>query len=220
MAVFRDRHRSSWPRTAPAATAAAAACYLACVHAGIARAQGESTLPAWLSSAVDFDRAYTDADARMALAIDLARRNIENSTGGPFGAAVFDHAGKLVAVGVNRVEPLASSLAHAEIVALAAAERKLGRARLNAGGGHFTLATSAQPCCQCYGAIIWAGIDELLIGARLDDTETLAGFDEGPLPADWTGELERRAIRVTRDLRRNEARAVLREFAKRGGVAY
>ena len=26
-----------------------------------------------------------------------------------------------------------------------------------------TLATSSQPCCQCYGATFWAGIDHLLI---------------------------------------------------------
>ena len=156
----------------------------------------------------------------MALAIELARLNVEHATGGPFGAAVFNDAGALIAVGVNRVEPLKSSLAHAEIMALVAAQDRLGRARLNADGRRYTLAASAQPCCQCYGAIVWAGIDELLIGARTGDTESLAGFDEGPLPEDWMGELERRGIKVVRDLQRDDARAVLKAYAARDGSLY
>lgn len=178
------------------------------------------TLPAWIADAVDFGGRYPDAEARIALAIELARHNVEHASGGPFGAALFDAAGTLLAVGVNRVEPLRSSLAHAEIIALVTAQRALQRARLNSSGGRYTLATSAQPCCQCYGAIVWAGIDELLVGARATDTESLAGFDEGPLPADWSGELERRGIRVTRDLGRDASRAVLRAYAAAGGTRY
>ena len=179
-----------------------------------------AVLPAWVAAAVDFAVRYPSHDAQVALAIALARGNVEHATGGPFGAAVFDADGKLVAVGVNRVEPLGSSLAHAEIVALAGAQQKLQRARINADGRRYTLATSAQPCCQCYGAIVWAGIDELLIAARTRDTETLAGFDEGPLPPDWSGQLERRGIRVQRDIRRDAARAVLAAYSKRGGPRY
>lgn len=179
-----------------------------------------TTLPDWSAGAVDFARRYVDADARIALAIDLARQNVEHASGGPFGAAIFDGAGMLVSIGVNRVEALHSSLAHAELVAIAGAQRALGRARLNADGDHYTLASSAQPCCQCYGAIVWAGLDALLIGARTADTQALAGFDEGPLPADWQGELARRGINVTRDLHRDSACAVLRAYAQRGGARY
>jgi tRNA(Arg) A34 adenosine deaminase TadA len=178
------------------------------------------TLPAWISGTVDFDRIHADARARIAVAIALARGNVEHGTGGPFGAAVFDDRGILVAVGVNRVLPLRSSLAHAEIIALAGAQHKHGRARLNDDGHRYTLATSSQPCCQCFGAIVWAGIDELLVGARAEDTEALAGFDEGPLPADWIGELERRGIRVVRDLDRDAVREVLATYARHGGPRY
>ena len=178
------------------------------------------TLPGWISGTVDFDRSYPDPQSRIAVAVELARGNVEHATGGPFGAAVFEDEGALIAVGVNRVLPLQSSLAHAEIIALAAAQRKRGRARLNGDGRRYTLATSSQPCCQCFGAIVWAGIDELLVGARAEDTESLAGFDEGPLPADWAGELERRAIRVERDLDREAVRAVLAAYAGRAGPRY
>lgn len=164
----------------------------------------------------DMDRTCVDDDARIALAIELARRNVEHATGGPFGAAVFDEDGRVVAAGVNRVEPLQISLAHAEIVALVVAQRKLGRARLNDDGRRYTLATSAQPCCQCYGAIVWAGIDELLIGARSEDVEELTQFDEGPLPVDWIGELTRRHIAVRRDILRDQARDVLASYGATG----
>jgi tRNA(Arg) A34 adenosine deaminase TadA len=184
------------------------------------RERSVATLPAWIAATIDLKRVYSDADARIALAIDLAQSNVDHASGGPFGAAIFDDGGTLVAVGVNRVEPLKSSLAHAEIVALATAQQKLQRARLGDDGRRYTLAASSQPCCQCYGAIVWAGIGELLIAARAEDTESLAGFDEGPLPVDWTGELERRGIRVLRDLRRDAACRVLDAYAARGGSRY
>ena len=126
------------------------------------------------------------------------------------------HNGRLVAVGLNRVIDSGRSIAHAEILALSLAQQRASRPRLNAEGGHFVLATSAQPCCQCYGAIIWAGIDELLIGARAEDAETLAGFDEGPLPADWIGELERRSVTVRRDILRDDACRVLAAYGASG----
>jgi tRNA(Arg) A34 adenosine deaminase TadA len=83
-----------------------------------------------------------------------------------------------------------------------------------------TLATSAQPCCQCYGATMWAGIDRLLIGARSEDVEALTEFDEGPLPADWIGELQAREIEVVRDIERDAARAVLKTYGELGGPNY
>lgn len=178
------------------------------------------TLPAWIADEVDFQRAYEGEDARISVAIDLARANVEYATGGPFGAAVFDADGMVLSVGVNRVQRLQSSLAHAELIALAGAQQKLGRARLNGDGRRYTLATAGQPCCQCYGAIVWTGIDELLIAARGEDIESLAGFDEGPLPEDWTGELERRGTRVVRDLHRVAAREVLASYVARGGAPY
>lgn len=185
-----------------------------------ALACADAVLPAWIESAIDFGTAYDSTDAQIALAIRLACLNVEHASGGPFGAAVFDARAHLVAVGVNRVESLRLSLAHAEIIALASAQQKLGRPRLNGNGAHFTLATSAQPCCQCYGAIVWAGVDSLLIAARSEDTESLAGFDEGPLPVDWIEELARRGITVTRDLHRDDARAVLAAYAARNGPRY
>ena len=183
-------------------------------------AQLHLTLPAWVHEAVDVARAYPDDGDKVALAIRLALENVERGTGGPFGAAVFGPDDRVIAVGVNRVLPHTCSLAHAETMALMLAQQRTQQARLNDLGGPITLATSAQPCCQCYGATFWAGIDGLLIGARSEDVMRLTEFDEGPLPADWVGELERRGIAVVRDLHRDAACDVLRAYGEQGGQFY
>lgn len=182
-------------------------------------------LPAWVEAAIDRDRACPGDADKVALAIALAGRNVEEGSGGPFGAVLFGPDDRVVAAGVNVVVPQATSLAHAENFAYMLAQQALGRPRINIDAqgqacGPYTLATSAQPCCQCYGATVWAGIDRLLIGARADDVHELTEFDEGPLPADWTGELARRGIEVVRDIARDEARAVLAAYARTGGSRY
>jgi len=183
-------------------------------------AQLHLTLPPWVLQLADDTRLYADDGARMGLALELARTNVARRTGGPFGAAVFNAEGRLVSVGVNRVEAQNCSVAHAETMALMLAQQRLQSFRLNQDGGHYILASSAQPCSQCYGALLWAGISELVIGARAEDVERLAGFDEGPLPADWIGELERRGIAVRRDLEREAACTVLADYAAQGGLRY
>ncbi|MEP6899229.1 MAG: nucleoside deaminase [Rhodanobacter sp.] len=177
------------------------------------------TLPPWIGEVADESRAYVTDEERVGLAITLSKHNIESGHGGPFGAAVFNDAGRLISVGVNRVVAQTCSVAHAEMMAYMTAQQRLSTFRLNQQGGRYTLASSAQPCCQCYGATIWAGIDELLIGARSEDVEELTEFDEGPLPTDWTGELQRRGIAVRRDILRDSARSVLAAYGA-GGHSY
>jgi tRNA(Arg) A34 adenosine deaminase TadA len=182
--------------------------------------QLQLTLPEWLRNAVDESRVFADDESRVAFAIDLAGRNVENASGGPFGAAVFSADGRLVSAGVNRVIPHSCSVAHAEMMAYMLAQARLQRHRLNENGERFVLATSAQPCCQCYGATVWAGIDELLIGARSQDVEELTEFDEGPLPANWIGDLEKRGIVVKRDILRDAARGVFVRYGELSGGRY
>src|SRR5262249_18447888 len=136
-------------------------------------------LPDWIEGEIDVARVFADDSSKVALAVQLARGNVARATGGPFGAAVFDANGHAVAVGVNRVIQHTCSVAHAEIMACMMAQQRLRRVRLNETGERYVLATSAQPCCQCFGATFWAGIDELLIGARSTDVEELTAFREG-----------------------------------------
>ena len=184
-------------------------------------AQIHLTLPAWVHESIDPQAIHASDADKVALAIELSRLNVEAASGGPFGAVVFGPDDRIISVGVNRVLPQNTSLAHAENMAYMLAQQRLQTPRLNETvGGTVTLATSSQPCCQCYGASVWAGIDRLLIGARAEDVMELTEFDEGPLPADWMGELNKRGIEVVRDLHRDAAREVLRAYGLQGGERY
>ena len=137
-------------------------------------AQVHLTLPVWVHDAVDLGRVYATDAEKLRLAIELSQRNVEAESGGPFGAVVFGPDERIIAIGVNRVLPHACSVAHAEMMAYMLAQGRTQRPRLNRDAddlpiGPITLATSSQPCCQCYGATVWAGIDRLLIGARAED---------------------------------------------------
>jgi tRNA(Arg) A34 adenosine deaminase TadA len=178
-------------------------------------------LPALVGELVGSEGTYPEAEDRMRLAVRLARENVERGTGGPFGAAVFEkETGRLVAPGVNLVVGSGLSLAHAEVVAVSTAQKAVGTFDLGGPGlpAH-ELVTSAEPCIMCLGATIWSGVRSLQCGARDDDARRV-GFDEGPKPEGWEEELERRGIRVVRDVLREEADAVLRSYAETGGEVY
>lgn len=175
------------------------------------------TIPAWLD-ALPENRGPFDDDARkMALCVALSRENVARG-GGPFGAAVFEGA-TLVATGVNRVLDSGFSLAHAEVVALLRAQQAMPGLGTGALGRRLTLVTSAEPCCQCFGAIVWAGVGELVCGATTADVEEV-GFDEGPKPADWPNTLRARGFVVREGVGRAEARAVLQRYAAGSGTIY
>lgn len=150
----------------------------------------------------------------MRLVIKLSQMNIDHETGGPFAAAVFEkQTGKLVSLGVNRVMPLNCSSAHAEIVALSLAQKKLGTYDL---GGEilpdYQLVVNWRPCIMCFGAVIWSGIRSLVLGGSGPEMEQLTGFDEGPLNENWIEELERRGIEVIPNLLPREAIKVFHRY--------
>ena len=75
--------------------------------------------PPWVESLVTGEPLYKTDEEKMALAIELARRNVQEQTGGPFGAAVFRaDSGQLVGVGMSQVVRQKNSVLHAEVVAL------------------------------------------------------------------------------------------------------
>jgi tRNA(Arg) A34 adenosine deaminase TadA len=183
-------------------------------------------LPSWVADEIgDPERSYPTIEARMALAIRLSTRNIQEG-GGPFGAAIFEiETGKLIAPGINLVVPLHSSLAHAEAMAIMMAQTVLGTHDLSAPGlPPMELVTSAQPCIQCYGNLWWSGLRRLVVGATKEDVESLTGFAEGPVPQDWAEVLAHRPplqpIAVIRDVLRAEAREVLAAYRNQNGTIY
>jgi tRNA(Arg) A34 adenosine deaminase TadA len=173
-------------------------------------------VPAWIDELVDSRQGQLETPAqRMDLAIALSRSNVERG-GGPFGAVVYA-GNRVIAAGVNLVLSSGFSLAHAEIVAILRAQQRLQSGESFARP--FTLYTSAEPCCQCFGALIWSGIQELVCGATTADVETI-GFDEGPKPQPWHSILEANGFSVVQELLRSDAVAVLQEYQRRGGTIY
>ena len=180
----------------------------------------EIGLPDWASSVLDRTRTYATDRERMSVAIELARSNVTEGTGGPFGAAVFNlGTGALAGVGMNLVLARNNSVLHAEVVALMMAEQTVGSFDLGAKSGEYELVTSCEPCAMCLGAVHWSGIRRLVIGARREDVERIR-FDEGPVfPASYEY-LESRGLTVTRDVCRAEAIEVLEKYARENGVIY
>ncbi len=183
-------------------------------------------LPEWVSPLLrerfgDGPAILEAIEARARLAIDLSRRNIDEGTGGPFGAAVFERdSGRLIAVGVNLVLAGPCSTAHAEIVALSLAQRLLETHNLSAPPlpAH-ELVTSCEPCAMCLGAVPWSGVRRLICCARDEDARSV-GFDEGDKPPDWVRSLEHRTIAVVRDVLREPASEVLQAYVRSGGEVY
>jgi len=182
----------------------------------------EIRLPDWIADAVpDPQRTYPTIADRMALVIDLARRNVDAQTGGPFGAGIFEaQTGRLVAPGVNRVIPGNCSIAHAEVTAIMLAQKMRGTYDLGAAGvPPMELVSSTEPCAMCLGAVVWSGVRQLVCGARGEDAQSI-GFDEGPKASNWVAALEDRGITVIRDVARKEAAAVLERYVNKGGLIY
>jgi tRNA(Arg) A34 adenosine deaminase TadA len=178
------------------------------------------TLPEWFESQATKPRTIPTIEERMEFVIGLARANIRHRTGGPFGAAVFDAAGNLVSAGVNLVETANCSILHAEMVAIALAQKALGRYDLSDGNRlAYELVTATEPCAMCFGAVPWSGVSRLVCGARDADARAI-GFDEGPKMAQWQGALAERGIAVVRDVLRKEAAEVLQEYLASGGTIY
>jgi tRNA(adenine34) deaminase len=78
----------------------------------------------------------------------------------PVGAVVV-HDGRIVGEGWNRPIGTHDPSAHAEMVAMRAAARRLGNYRLSDA----TLYATLEPCVMCAGAIIHARIGRLVFGA-------------------------------------------------------
>lgn len=96
----------------------------------------------------------------MKICIELAKEAAEKGEC-PIGAIVVDADGNIIGKGYNKRETDKSPIAHAEIVAIEEAARKLNSWRLS----ECTLYVTLEPCPMCAGAIINSRIKRLVYGA-------------------------------------------------------
>ncbi len=95
----------------------------------------------------------------MAEAIRMAKKAVKKDEV-PVGAVIV-HKGRIIAKACNLRETKRSPLAHAEILAIQKAAKKLGGWRLPG----CTLYVTLEPCPMCAGAIVNARIEEVVFGA-------------------------------------------------------
>ena len=110
----------------------------------------------------------------MKRAVEHARMTMNEDIGGPFGAAIVDKEGNIVAVNSNRVLGDHDPTAHAEITAIREACKKLGTHDLSG----YVLYATGFPCPMCLGAIIWANIKQVYYGNTPKEAEEIGFRDD------------------------------------------
>jgi len=120
----------------------------------------------------------------------------------PVGALVVKD-GEIVGEGYNRPISTGDPTAHAEIVALRAAARRLGNYRLT----ETTLYVTLEPCVMCAGAIVHARVARLVFGAR--DPKTGAA---GSVVDIFSSKGVNHDVRVTGDILAEHCGTVLSAF--------
>ena len=80
----------------------------------------------------------------------------------PIGAILVDQRGTIIAQSYNQIEKKKSQLAHAEMVVLQKAAKKIKNWRLQ----HTTLYVTVQPCMMCLGALYLSRVSRVVYGAE------------------------------------------------------
>ncbi|MCB2211581.1 nucleoside deaminase [bacterium] len=174
-------------------------------------------LPDWLPDELASFPVLADQTARIDAVNRLASRNVREQTGGPFAALVVNREGVILSAGVNLVTTSGISSAHAEVVALGLAHRKLGTWDLSSHD--LELVSSCEPCAMCTGAVLWSGVRSLVYSASGEDARRI-GFDEGDKTTDWADGLRRRGIAVTGPVQRDQGARVFEHYLNAGGKVY
>ena len=144
----------------------------------------------------------------MRRAIELSAENVRSGNGGPFGAVVV-HEGRIAGEGVNSVTTANDPTAHAEIAAIRAACRSLGRFHLE----DCQIYASCEPCPMCLGAIYWAHVNSVFFANTKTDAASI-GFDDSYIYQQLKQPIEGRSVPMLQMLR-EEALRVFEEWRRK-----
>lgn len=133
----------------------------------------------------------------MQRAIDLAKKGIDSNSGGPFGAVVVKN-NEIIAEGFNKVTSTNDPTAHAEIVAIKEACKKLGSFQLD----DCIIYTSCEPCPMCLGAIYWARPKKVYYACNREDA-AMIDFDDQFIYDEIDKPIENRQITFDNIMRNN-----------------
>ena len=142
-----------------------------------------------------------------------AQKSIRKKEGGPFGAVILDEKGNVIANGNSKVIVNNDPTAHAEIVAIRSACRKLKKYDLS----NCILYTSCEPCPMCLSAIIWANIKEVYYACTREDAESI-GFRDN-LIYDYLNGKSRDLIKL-KQIDRDECISLFNKYEEEQGKIY
>jgi len=153
-------------------------------------------------------------DKYMRLAVESALEGVKKAEGGPFGACIAE-SGKVISVAHNTVLKEGDPTCHAEMNAIRAAVRVKGSHILD----KCTLYTTAEPCPMCMGAIYWARIPTVYIGA---DRECAAefGFDDSYFYSQLELPHSEKEIKINMACMSEECRGVFEYWSAQSGNLY
>ena len=146
----------------------------------------------------------------MRRAIELSLENVRSGKGGPFGAVVT-RDGTIIGEGANKVLSTNDPSAHAEVIAVRAACRKLNSFQL----GGCEIYTSCEPCPRCMGLIYWARPKAVYYANSAEDAASI-GFDDALIYRELAMKPGLRTIRMEQAMR-EEALAAFRAWEKMPG---
>ena len=149
----------------------------------------------------------------MKVANDNAKNGIENKEGGPFGAVIVDKKGNIISNGNNKVLKNNDSTAHAEIVAIREACRKLNTYDLS----EYILYTSCEPCPMCLSAAIWANIKTIYYGCTKEDANSIGFRDD--IIYDYLKGNNKNLIKLE-NIDRDECIKTFEKYSKENGTIY
>lgn len=149
----------------------------------------------------------------MKIAKEEAKRGIEAKEGGPFGAVIVDKYENIIAEGNNKVIKENDPTAHAEIVAIRKACKKLNTYDLS----EYILYTSCEPCPMCLSAIIWSNIKTVYYGCTKQDADKI-GFRDDIIYSYLKG--NDNELLHLEELDRDECIKVFDEYNQNKGIIY
>lgn len=156
----------------------------------------------------DHTMKITETDKQMMReAIRLSSESVKNG-GGPFGAVIAKD-GQVVAATSNSVTLLNDPTAHAEVVCIREACRKLGTYNLSG----YTIYCSCEPCPMCLGAIYWAHLDRIFYANHRKDAADI-GFDDDFIYQELEKPMAQRTTPIM-PLLRDEALPVFRMWTEK-----
>jgi guanine deaminase len=139
----------------------------------------------------------------MEAALTEAAKGMNNNEGGPFGAVIVKE-NRIIAKSHNKVVKTKDPTAHAEILAIRQASKKLGSFDLS----DCEIYSTCEPCPMCLGAIHWAGIRNVHYGCTKEDAANIGFADQAIDASIKSGRTGRKVTMIPM-----ERKACLRLFA-------